>query len=225
MFFSTCVVESILCGQLIRQLNPLVFIPNICVWVFGFTAVAPSMIANNFLMVLLRVKPSDEAYARTAKNWRTNIYLKICDDQFKTTHVQLPHRELNDRDSKTLDQFPKTNRGSIRNSLAFNALRLRRTPARRVSFRNNSTGEDMILNNQQGRAVERVGSVRMSLYKKTEQDLAASGLFTLAEIEEAGFSQESFRGLSNVKQEEVPFLELESVFEEDGGDGKKTKSN
>ena len=83
----------------------------------------------------------------------------------------------------------------------------------------------MILNNQQGRAVERVGSFRMSLYKKTEQDLAASRLFTLAEIEDAGFSQESFRGLSNVKQEEVPFLELESVFEEDGGDGKKTKSN
>ena len=59
----------------------------------------------------------------------------------------------------------------------------------------------MTLNNLQEKDVKRVGSFRMSLYKKTEQDLAASGLFTPADIEDAGFSQKSLSRLSTVGQD------------------------
>mmetsp|Transcript_40495 Transcript_40495/g.95113 ORF Transcript_40495/g.95113 Transcript_40495/m.95113 type:complete len:336 (+) Transcript_40495:181-1188(+) len=210
-FFSNCVVESLLCGQLIRQLNPLALIPNICVWVFGFAVLAPSIALSNFLRLILHMKPSDDAYNRNVKNWRTNIYLNICDDQFKTTHVQLPHKELVDRESKSMSHFPKSKRGSIRNSLAFRA----------VPFVKNNTGEDMILNKLQEKAVKRVSSFRLSLYEKTEQDLAASGLFTPSDIDDAGFSRKSLRMLSVIGQE-LP--SLESLSEKDGSDGEKIKS-
>lgn len=200
MLFSACsLVEGVLYAPL-SLLNPFDLIPNICTWIFGFTIVVPSIIANNFLRLILRMRPNDKVYTKTSKTLRETIYLKICgDDMFKTTHVQLPHKNLKTRESVTFSQFQMTNRGSIRNSLAFGMLaRKSQKGSELVSFVNKSTGENILLDASQENDVMRLSSFRMSLYKKTEEDLRASGLFSTEEIEDAGLSQNSLRNLSIV---------------------------
>lgn len=217
LFFSTCFVESLLYGPLLHLLNPLALIPNIFTWVFGFTVVVPSIVVSNFLRLILRMRPSDDSYTKTSKNWRLNIYLNTCNDDFKTTHVQLPHKKLEDRDSDTLSQFPRTARGSIRNSLAFKGM----LSHRRSTFVDNSTGENIALDSEQEKRVKRVSRFRISLYEKTEQDLSASGLFTPAEIEDSGFSRKSLSMLSFTEQ--CPTLGSLSEDDDDAIDGEKKK--
>mmetsp|Transcript_5524 Transcript_5524/g.8429 ORF Transcript_5524/g.8429 Transcript_5524/m.8429 type:complete len:371 (+) Transcript_5524:294-1406(+) len=147
VFSTHCLVESVLYAPL-QLLNPLALIPNLCTWIFGFTIVAPSMIVNNALRLLLRMKPSDDVYTKTSKSFRETIYLEICgDDMFKTTHVQIPHKNIKHRESQTFRGFPMTKRGSIRNSLVFGTT-VTRNPqkdGRMGSFVNKSAGENIPL--------------------------------------------------------------------------------
>lgn len=218
VFSTSCLVESILYAPL-SLLNPLTFIPNLCTWILGFTIIAPSIVVNNALRLLLRMKPSDESYTDTTKKYRQEIYLKICgDEMFQTTHVQLPHKNLKNRESVTLSQFPMTNRGSIRNSLVFNQTKMqssRKLDRCSVSFVNQSLGENIVLSAEQEKNVKRLRSFRLSMYEKTEQDLMASGLFSSDEIDDAGFSRKSLRNLCVDIQ--APVIVEESSDSEDGG--------
>mmetsp|Transcript_8541 Transcript_8541/g.14825 ORF Transcript_8541/g.14825 Transcript_8541/m.14825 type:complete len:517 (-) Transcript_8541:225-1775(-) len=149
---------------------------------------ASLFVVSVFLQVLLRQRPSDESIINAAKGMR-EIYATNCKDAMKTTHVQLPHKKLKNRDSASLRSlYPKTNsRGSIRNSMYFNMASLPSADANEEKGLTDANHEEK---------ARRLSMYRTSLYAKTEEELKSTGILSQADLNDAGFSVRSLRHLS-----------------------------